>query len=163
VARELLALLPFAPRIDHPRLMDPAIFEPGLMQLRRRMIDIHIDDRLSYNPDSNTVFMNFAAMRVRTEADIRTILDAVDRLLGPIGKRVNSIVNYDRFVVDDDVTDAYMDAVRYVEEKYYLKVTRYANSGFMRLKLGKELESRSLSSRVFESAEEARRSLESRG
>ena len=163
VARELLALLPFAPRVDNPRLMDPAIFEPGLMQLRRRMIDIHIDDRLSYNSDSNTVFMNFAAMRVRTEADIRTILDAVDRLLGPVGKRVNSIVNYDRFVVDDDVTDAYMDAVRYVEEKYYLKVTRYANSGFMRLKLGKELESRSLSSRVFESAEEARRSLESRG
>jgi propionate CoA-transferase len=100
---------------------------------------------------------------VRTEDDIRTILDAVDRLLAPLGKRVNSIVNYDRFVVDDDVTDAYMDAVRYVEERYYLKVTRYANSGFMRLKLGKELENRRLSSRVYETAEEARRHLDGRG
>jgi propionate CoA-transferase len=96
------------------------------------------------------------------EDDIRVILDAVDRLLAPLGKRVNSIVNYDRFVVDDDATDAYMDAVRYVEEKYYLKVTRYTNSGFMRMKLGKELENRKLSSRVFESAAEAKRNLESR-
>jgi propionate CoA-transferase len=78
------------------------------------------------------------------------------------GNAVNSIVNYDRFVVDDDATDAYMEAVRYVEEKYYLKVTRYTNSGFMRMKLGKELENRKLSSRVFESADEAKRHLESR-
>ena len=33
--------------------------------------------------------MNCAGMRVRTESDIRTILDAVDRLLAPPGKRVN--------------------------------------------------------------------------
>jgi propionate CoA-transferase len=127
------------------------------------MLDIHIDDRLSYDAETNTVFMNYAGMRVRTEDDIRTILDAVDRLLAPLGKRVNSIVNYDRFVVDDDVTDAYMDAVRYVEERYYLKVTRYTNSGFMRLKLGKELENRRLSSRVYETAAEARRHLDARG
>jgi propionate CoA-transferase len=56
-----------------------------------------------------------------------------------------------------------MDAVKYVEERYYLKVTRYTNSGFLRLKLGKELESRRLSSRVFESAAEARRNSSSHG
>jgi len=154
--------LPFAPRVDNPVLMDSSIFTPAPMRLRNRMLDIHIDDRLSYDPESNTVFMNYAGMRVRSEDDIRVILDAVDRLLAPLGKRVNSIVNYDRFVVDDDATDAYMDAVRYVEEKYYLKVTRYTNSGFMRMKLGKELENRKLSSRVFESAGEAKRHLESR-
>jgi propionate CoA-transferase len=163
IERDILRLLPFAPRVDTPVPMDASIFEPGPMRLRGRMLDIHIDDRLSYDAESNTVFMNYAGMRVRTEEDIRLILDAVDRLLAPLGKRVNSIVNYDRFVVDDDATDAYMDAVRYVEEKYYLKVTRYTNSGFMRLKLGKELENRRLSSRVFETAEEARRSLAARG
>ncbi|CAG0988529.1 Caffeate CoA-transferase [Burkholderiales bacterium] len=156
VERDVLRLLPFRPRVDSPVLMDAAIFDPAPMRLRERMLDIHIDDRLSYDPGTNTVFMNYAGMRVRTEADIRSILDAVDRLLAPLGRRVISIVNHDRFSVDDDVISAYMDAVKYVEERYYLKVTRYTNSGFLRLKLGKELENRRLSSRVFESAAEAR-------
>jgi propionate CoA-transferase len=65
------------------------------------------------------------------------------------------VVNYDRFVCDDDVLPQYMEAVRYVETRYYLKVSRYTNSAFLRLKLGKELDSRKLSSRVFESANEA--------
>jgi acyl CoA:acetate/3-ketoacid CoA transferase len=163
IERDVLRMLPFRPRLDSPALMDAAIFDPAPMQLRGRMLDIRIDDRLNYDASTNTVFMNYAGMRVRTEGDIQTILDAVDRLLAPLGKRVNSVVNYDRFTVDDDVTSAYMDAVKYVEERYYLKVSRYTNSGFMRLKLGKELESRRLSSRVFESAAEARRNPPSRG
>ena len=162
IERDVLALLPFRPRVDTPALMDPVIFDPAPMRLRARLLDINIDDRLSYDTESNTVFMNFAGMRVRTEDDIRTILDAVDRLLAPLGKRVNSVVNYDRFTVDDDVTAAYMDAVKYVEERYYLKVTRYTNSGFLRLKLGKELENRRLSSRVFESPVEARHGQDDR-
>jgi propionate CoA-transferase len=45
--------------------------------------------------------------------------------------------------------------VKYVEEKYYLSVSRYTNSGFLRLKLGKELGKRAVSSKVYESSEEA--------
>ena len=91
------------------------------------------------------------------------IRSAVDNLLGPLGRRVNSIVNYDRFQADDDVAEAYLDLVRYVEETYYLKVSRYTTSGFMRLKLGKELARRKVSSHVFESQAEARRHLNGDG
>jgi propionate CoA-transferase len=105
------------------------------------------------------LFMNYAGMRVKDKRDIDTIIAAVDRLLGPLGRRVNSIVNYDGFSIDDDAIHDYMDAVRYVEQMYYLKVSRYTNSGFMRLKLGQELEKRRLSSRVFETGREARRGL----
>lgn len=163
VERDVLALLPFRPRVDAPVPMDAAIFDPAPMRLRERLLDINIDDRLSYDPESNAVFMNFAGMRVRTEADIRTILAAVDRLLAPLGRRVNAVVNYDRFSVDDDVTAAYMDAVKYVEQRYYLSVARYTNSAFLRLKLGKELEKRRLSSRVFETAMEARQQPDAGG
>jgi propionate CoA-transferase len=61
--------------------------------------------------------------------------------------------------VDDDAMEAYMDAVRYVEKKYYLKVSRFTNSGFLRMKLGKELESRGVSAGVFETRQEAERNL----
>ena len=125
------------------------------MGLRDRLLDINIDERLSYDPETNTVFMNYSGMRVKSEEDIRTILAAVDRLLGPVGKRVISVVNYEGFTVDDDAMQAYMDAVKYVEQKYYLKVSRFTNSGYVRLKLGKELEKRQVTSRVFETRHQA--------
>jgi propionate CoA-transferase len=161
VEHDILRLLPFAPRVGNPVLMDLLLLTPAPMRLRETGCRLHTSTIVS-QPRVQHGVRNYAGMRVKSEDDIRVILDAVDRLLAPLGKRVNSIVNYDRFVVDDDATDAYMDAVRYVEEKYYLKVTRYTNSSFMRMKLGKELENRKLSSRVFESADEAKRNLESR-
>jgi len=100
-----------------------------------------------------------SGMRVRDGEDVATIVEAVDRLLDPLGKRVNSIVNYEGFTVDDEAMGAYMDAVKYVEQKYYLKVSRFTNSGFLRLKLGKELERRQVSSSVFETRREAERHL----
>jgi len=105
------------------------------------------------------LFLNFAGMRVRNEADLAAIKEAVDGTLEPLGKRVYSIVNYDRFVADDDIMEKYMDLVKYVEEKYYISVSRYTNSGFLRLKLGKELGKRKVSSTVYESGEEARSRL----
>jgi propionate CoA-transferase len=158
--RDVLRHLPFRPIVDEPSLMAAAIFLPPPMGLRGRLLDINIDDRLLYDPTTNTVFMNYSGMRVRREEDIKTIVAAVDRLLGPLGKRVNSIVNYEGFSVDDDVMQAYMDAVKYVEQTYYLKVSRFTNSGYLRLKFAKELERRQLSSRVFETRREADRADE---
>ncbi len=156
---DVLARIPFAPAVNDLKPMDAAIFRDEPMGLRERMVDIRIEDRLSYDPETNTIFMNYAGMRVRTEDDLERIRDAVDGILGPLGKRVYSIVNYDHFEADDAVIDKYMDLVRYVETKYYIKVSRYTTSGFMRLKLGKELAKRKVSSHVFESQAEARKHI----
>ncbi len=155
--RDVLRHLPFRPIVGRPTAMPAAIFLPKPMGLRDRLRDVNIDDRLLYDPATNTVFMNYSGMRVRREEDIKTIVAAVDRLLGPLGKRVNSIVNYEGFTVDDDAMAAYMDAVKYVEQTYYLKVSRFTNSGYLRLKFAKELERRQLTSRVFETRHEADR------
>ena len=157
--RDILSQLPFKPLVGGTAPMDPAIFRPEPMGLRARMLDIRIEERLSYDAPTNTVFMNFAGMRVRDRADVGTIIAAVDKLLEPLGQRVNSIVNYEGFSVDDDAMQDYMDAVRYVERKYYLKVSRFTNSGYLRMKLAKELEGRAVTSRVFETRREAERNL----
>ena len=157
--RAILRFLPFRPVVDRPATMDAALFAAAPLGLRDRMLDIKIDARLFYDPAINTVFMNYAGMRVRNAGDIAAIVGAVEGLLGPLGKRVNSIVNYEGFSVDDEAMDAYMDAVRDVEKTYFLKVSRFTNSGFLRLKLGKELEKREASARVFETRREAERHL----
>jgi len=155
IERDIVSKMPFAPQVHDPVEMDAGIFRPESMGLRDRLLDIHIDDRISYDSEKNTLFLNFAGMRVRNEADLAAIKQAVDGTLAPLGKRVHSIVNYERFVADDDISDKYMDLVKYVEEKYYISVSRYTSSGFLRLKLGKELGKRKVSSRVYETSEEA--------
>ena len=146
--RDILARLPFKPAIDGPREMDPAIFRPATMGLRERMLDTRMEDRLSYDAARNTVYMNYAGLRIRNQDDIRIIVEAVDRLLGPLGKRVYSIVNYERFSCDDEVFDQYIDAVKYVEQTYYLGVKRYTSGAFLRHKLGSEFAKRHITSEV---------------
>jgi propionate CoA-transferase len=155
IERDIIQKMPFVPQMNDPVEMDASIFRPEPMGLRDRFLDIHIGDRISYDIAKNTVFLNFAGMRVRNEADLVAIKEAVDGALEPLGKRVYSIVNYERFVVDDDIMDKYMDLVKYVEDKYYISVSRYTNSGFLRLKLGKELGKRKVSSKIYETSEEA--------
>jgi propionate CoA-transferase len=163
VQKNILDILPFKPIMKNVREMERAIFAVPPLRIRDRLLDLHIEDRLTYEAATNTVFMNYSGMRVRSQADLDQIRLAVDALLGPLNKRVYSIVNYDHFEADPDIMDAYLDLVRYVEDKYYIAVSRYTNSGFMRLKLGSELDKRKVSSRVFESGAEAKDYLKASG
>ena len=160
--RQILDLLPFRPTVFDPRPMDPALFEPGIMGLRDRLSDIGIEDRISYTAQTNTLFLDFSGMRVNSNEDLRRIKDAVEGTLKPLERRVTAIVNYDSFWVDPDVADRYMDLVRYVEENYYEKVSRYTTNGFMRIKLSRGLEARKITSNVLQSYVEASETLKAR-
>ena len=118
------------------------------MRLRERMLDTHMEDRLNYDQATNTVYMNYSGLRVRDLADLKAIGDAVDALLGPLEKRVHSVVNYERFTCDDEVFDEYIDLVKRVEQTYYSSVKRYTSGAFLRHKLGTELSKRRISSEI---------------
>jgi len=154
---DILQQLPFRALIDGPREMDPTVFRNAPMRLRERMLDLHMEDRLSYDEQTNTVYMNYAGLRVRDTHDLQSISDAVDKLLGPLGKRVHSIVNYERFTCDDDVFDEYIELVKRVEQTYYLSVKRYTSGAFLRHKLGSELAKRKISSEVLDPIRRNRR------
>lgn len=156
---EILDLLPFKPMVCDPKPMTSALFRPEAMGLRERMSDIGIEDRISYIPQTNTLFLNFSGMRVNTLDDLDRIKVAVEAVLKPLGRRVVTIVNYDSFWVDPEISNKYLDLVRYVEAKYYLKVSRYTTNGFMRIKLSRGLEERHITSSVAKSYVEATESL----
>jgi propionate CoA-transferase len=137
---QILDLLPFDPIVRDVQPMDAAIFVDAPIGLRARLFDIKIDDRLSYDGESNTVFMDYSGMRVRTLEDVAAIKDAVDALLGPVGRKVNSVVNYDRFDVDPEVEDDYFELVRHVQDSYYESARRYTSDAFRRLQLAHEFE-----------------------
>jgi propionate CoA-transferase len=137
---QILDLLPFTPIMDNVQLMDASIFLDKPMGLRDRLFDIRIEDRLTYDPVANTVFMDYSGLRIRSSEDLDSVIEAVDGLLGPLGHRVYSVVDYDKFEVAPELEDRYFELVRYVQETYYLGVRRYTGDAFQRLKLIHELE-----------------------
>lgn len=159
VKRDILDLLPFTPMMRDPKTMSDSLFQPELMGLRGSISDIRIEDRISYNEANNTLFLDFAGMRVKHQEDVDRIKKAVEKVLKPLNRRVISIVNYDSFWVDPDIADRYMDLVRYVEANYYLKVSRYTTNGFMRIKLSRGLQERKITSNVMHDYVEAAKSL----
>ncbi len=118
------------------------------MGLRDRMLGTRMEDRLGFDAASNTVYMNYSGLRVRSVSDLGAIREAVDELLAPLDRRVHSIVNYEHFSCDDEVFNDYLDLVKYVEQRYYLSVKRYTSGAFLRHKLGTELAKRDITSEV---------------
>lgn len=156
IERDILSGMEFEPLIDNPATMDVRLFSPDVMGLKSEMLSMSLADRIHFDQASNTIFLNFAGLRVRTKKDVRDIHDAVDSRMKAIGRRMHSVVNYDNFVIDEDVMDDYADLVKYIDQTYYLSVHRYTTSAFLRLKLGKELGRRELSPRIYETVDEAR-------
>ena len=158
--KDILDMMNFKPIIkNHPVLMDKRIFRPEPMGLKDQLIDIPMDDRMTYNPDDNVFFVNFEGLSVRSSAQIADIRARVDRMLGPLGKKVYTIVNYDNFSIPTELEDEYINMVKYMVETYYLRTTRYTTSAFLRMKLGDALEKRDVPAYIFESPAEAKSAL----
>jgi propionate CoA-transferase len=146
--RDILDNLPFEPMINNPVTMSEKLFFDKPMGLRDRISDVGIERRVEYNPETNSLFLDFGGMRVNSVEDIEKIRAAVDEVLSPLGRRVDAVVNYDGFWVNPEIADEYMDTVKYVEARYYQKVARYSTTGFTRLQLARGLKERNVSSDV---------------
>ena len=139
IERDILAHMAFRPLIEDVRPMLPAIFDPAPMGLRERLLDIALEDRLHYDSERGILFLNFRHLRVRTEADIERIRQAVVRQVEPLGRKVAGVVSYDGFQLDDAVAESYGAMVQQLEQRHYTQVTRYAGSAFERLKLARAI------------------------
>lgn len=160
IERDILARMDFRPLIPRdPVLMDAAIFDPAPMGLRARMLALPLAQRLSFDAGSNTLFLNFERLAVRSEADVRAINDAIEQRLAAIGRKVYGIVNYDHFDLAPEMADQYAAMVKRLVDRYYLGVSRYTTSGFLRAKLGSALSGRGVAPHIYESAAEAQAHL----
>lgn len=154
--RDILAQMGFQPRISPQlRLMDARIFGEGPMGLRDILLVQPLERRLSYDPAKNLFFVNFEGLAVRSREDIERIRAAVGGTLEPLGRKVFAIVNYDNFSITPELLQEYMDMVRDVVQRYYLGVTRYTTSAFLRARLGDALRERDLAPHLYETAAEA--------
>ena len=158
--RDILARMDFRTLIrKEPELMDPRIFAAGPTNSRDSTPSIPLEQRFTYDEETNHFFVNLERHAVREKRDIERIRRIVVDRLAPLGRRVYTIVNYDNFTIEPELLDAYSAMVRELMDTYYADVTRYTTSGFLRLKLGAALEKRGVAPHIYESAAEAEKSL----
>ncbi|CAN5436697.1 acyl CoA:acetate/3-ketoacid CoA transferase [soil metagenome] len=156
--RDVIAQMSFRPLVSPQlKLMDARIFKPVPMGLRADILYLPLAQRVKYDEERNIFFVNFEGFEVKSLADIENIRSLVGALLGPVGKKVPAIVNYDNFVIgpDTDLVDAYISMVHELMDRYYSRVTRYTTSVFMRSYLGKTLNNGEEEEGLFSSEEEA--------
>ena len=143
IERDILAQMDFAPLVDEPRLMDASIFSPGPMGLHHTLMSLRLDGRLHLDVQRHLLFLDFQHLRVRTLDDVAQIRAAVSAQCEAVvrhdGQRVGVIVNYDGFVLDDDVAEAYAAMVADLEARYYSRVSRYAGGAYRRMRLSRAL------------------------
>jgi propionate CoA-transferase len=155
--RDILAQMDFAPVIKKPpRMMDPRIFRPEPIGLRRDLLSIPLRQRLLYDAQQNLFFVNLEGVKVSSQDTIAQIRNLVVELLDPLGRKVFAIVNYDNFSIEPELVDEYTAMVKFLMDHYYLGATRYTTSTFLRVKLGDALAGRAVAPHIYESAEEAR-------
>ena len=154
--RDVLAHMEFRPHISpHLRPMDARIFNDGPMGLRDILLEQPLEQRLSYDPDKNLFFLNFEGLTVRSHTDIERIRAAVAGKVEPLGRKVFAIVNYDNFSITPELLQSYTDMVSEVVQRYYIGVTRYTTSAFLRARLGDALREHDLAPHLYETAAEA--------
>ena len=135
----ILKRMEFRPKIGDLAEMDRRIFVDAPMDLSRDLLHLDLPERIALDPETGRLFINLEKMRVRTLDDIAKIRARVEEVCAPLGRKLDAIVNYDGFRLEDDVAKDYAAMVADLEKRFYGTVTRYSGSAFLRLKLGKTL------------------------
>jgi propionate CoA-transferase len=158
--RDILDRMEFAPiMVRPPALMDARIFAPEPMGLRRQLLEMPIEERLSYDPELNLFFVNFEGLSVRRAEDIERLRQAVESRLNPLGHKVAAIVNYERFSIAPELIDDYASMVKGLMDRHYTAVTRYTSSTFLRAKLGESFGKKVADPQIFKTRGEAQNRL----
>ena len=155
IERDILANMAFRPIIKNPQVMDVRIFKDESMKLKDTLLSLSLPDRISYQEDRNTLFLNFQGLHLRTPKDAHDVQEAVETVCKKIGHKVIVVVNYDAFEIDEPAMEAYSNVISHMVTHYYSEITRLTTSSFLRSKLGAAIAERGLAPHIYETKSES--------
>ncbi len=156
----ILPNMDFAPIINDPGTMDARIFRDDPMDLIADLMNLKLEERISYDAARNILFLNLEGYNIRKKSDVDALKRVLVAAAKKAGRRVNSVVNHDGCRIADNLYDDYADMIAFMAEHHYASTARYTTSAFMRMKMKEALSKRGLRPHIFERAEEAHAYLE---
>ena len=159
IEKDILAHMDFEPIINNPRIMSSNLFIDEPMQLSEILLERELTERISYDRERNTVFLNLEGTQIRTKDDVNRIYSVTEDLFHSVGERFAMVVNYDGVYIDPLLMDYYALSIENMEKEFYSSCTRYSTGAFLRMKLGSALEKRKVAPHLFESDKQARKAL----
>lgn len=155
--KDILEQMDFRPLVAEPlKIMDEYLFLPQEMGLDHQSLDL-VSERLHYETDSNTVFMNFEGMRLDGVDDVEKLKQKLTAYFQKIGSKVNVVINYDNFVVAPAAEKAYFALVKHNTQTHFLSSARYSTDAFFRRRVGHQFAS--TKSEIYSSFSEAMKRL----
>ena len=130
IEQDILNQMGFEPIIDDIKDMNSAIFQDEKMGLLGRVLDLKVIQRVDWDSKREILFLNFEDMSIRNTGDIDEIRRSIEEKLKNIDRKVDVVVNYDRFDLHADVAQEYSQMVEYLEKRYYQKVSRMQKTDF---------------------------------
>ena len=158
VEKDVIALMEVPPIVEEVTPMDARIFRAKEMELRVDLLHLDLPDRIALDANSDRLFLNFEKMRVRSSDDVQLVGDLVAKTCAPLGRRVDVVVNYDGFRIDETLEADWARMVAELTRQYYGTVSRYSGSAFMRMKLGAVFPD--ARTHIFETSEQAQAFLD---
>lgn len=155
IERDILANMEFRPIVNEPVLMDARIFRDEPMDLIADLLNLDLNDRVSYDAERNILFLNLEGWYARVKSDIDELKKVLVDACVKAGRRVNSVVNHDGCRIAEHLYDDYAAMIQHMLEHHYATTTRYATNAFLRLKMKEALSKRGIAPHVFERKEEA--------
>lgn len=160
IEKDILGQMGFKPVIKNVAEMDSRLFRKQPMGIREEFLLKELKARVFYQEDKNTLQLNFDGLHLDTKEDVKNIETVVEGMCKRVGQKVNAIVNYNGFRVDEEIFDAYMEMGKSIITRYYISIARHNTNNDARENFIMECKKRNLEANIFATREEALNFLE---
>ena len=155
INRDILAYMEFAPVMSNVTEMDSRLFRDQVMDIRQMFLLKELKTRVRYAEESNTLHLNFDGLELESIEDIDNLEKVVEEVCRKVNRKVDAIVNYNGFRVDDNIFDAYMEMGQSIISRYYHRIARHSTNDDARSRFSEEFRSRNLEANLFATRDEA--------
>ncbi len=130
--KDVLEVMDFQPRMAQKiAIMDPRIFASKPLGLKD-LGEVLVGDRLSYDADQNTMFVNFEGLSLHRAEDVAKLAKDLDERFSTLERKFKVVVNYNNFTVAPAAEKEFFAMVARNSSRYFISSVRYSTDAFFR-------------------------------
>lgn len=112
-------------------------------------------ERLQYDPHTNILELDFSYLTIQKVQQLEEIRELLREALNPLQHKVYALVNYEGFMVEDELKEAYSLLIRELYNTYSLGTFRYSSNVYTRMAIQEASCRQGMASRTYNSRQEA--------